>query len=118
MFGIKTPLDKVQQQVGGLVNNARDILEYNPSLSGLVLPPQVTMGLAVANKVGGMLGVKIPTESELKQFAQGKIDNILGGLRKPILEQLNKLEGDLKAIGDKLGSLSPEDAIKSIDWLR
>lgn len=118
MFGIKTPLDKVAKQVGGYVNNARDILEFNPSLSGLVLPPQVTMGLKVANTVGGLFGVKIPTESELVSFAQGKIDNILGGLRKPILEQLNKVEGELKAIEDRLGSLSPEEAIKSIDWLR
>lgn len=118
MFGIKTPLDNVAKQVGGLVTNARDVLEFNPSLSGLVLPPQVSMGLKVANTVGNMLGVKIPSEDDLRQFAQGKIDNILGGIRQPILDQLNRVDGELKAIEDRLGNLSPEEALKSIDWLR
>lgn len=118
MFGIKTPLDNIQKKVGGLVNNARSILEYNPSLMSLALPPQVSLGLKVASEVGGLLGVKIPTEDQLRSLAQGKVDNILGGIRKPILEQLNRVESDLKAATERLDKLSPEEVLKSIDWLR
>jgi hypothetical protein len=118
MFGIKTPLDNVSKKVGGIVSNARSMLEFNPQLSAMILPPQVSMGLKLASTIGGQLGVKIPSEKELLNLAQGKVDNILGGIREPILKQLNAVESEVKRIEDKLKGLSPEEAIKSIDWLK
>lgn len=118
MFGIKSPIDKLAKQAGSIVTNAREILEYNPSLMSLALPPQVSMGLKIASEVGGMVGVKIPNEDDLRNLAQGQVDKILGGIRKPILAQLANLEGELQGTVDRLSQLNPEEVLKSIDWLK
>lgn len=118
MFGIKTPLDNVKKLTSGLVTNAREVLEFNPSLMSLALPPQVSMGLKAASVLGGLVGVKVPSEDDLKNLAQGKVDKLLGGLRKPVLAQLAKLEGELSQVESRLSQLNPEEILKSIDWLK
>lgn len=114
----------------GSVSQARSVLNFNPSLSGLVFPPQVSMGLAAAKVVGGMVGVKVPSQDDLVGFAQGKLDTILGGIRKQTKEPLDSIEAILSGKGEKLDyatrifsqtmdikGLSAEEILDKIQWL-
>lgn len=134
MFGkVFKTVSGVAKSALGTVSAARKVMDFNPSLSGLLLPPQISMGLKVANVVGGMVGVKIPTESDIKDFAQGKLDNVLGGIRSKVKTPLGQIEAALQQVSSinnplsfaqrvmsrtvELKGLSPEEILNSIEWL-
>lgn len=111
MFG---KLTKIAKTVTGATKGFRKVLDFNPSLASFAFPPQVAMGLKVANIASDALGLnlKVPTEGDLKAMAQGKIDKILGGIRRPVLSVLDKLEGGFtKKIG------SAQEVLSKLDWL-
>lgn len=109
----------------GSVSDFRKVLDLKPSLSGLVLPPQVSMGLKAANLVGGAFGVDTPTEDEILAYAQGKLDKALGGVFRDAHKGLGDVEGKLTSVNGKLvklGSTKFEgktdlEILQSIDWL-
>lgn len=107
MFG----LSKVAKSLTGKVSGFKSILNYTPQLSPFVLPPQVQLGLSVANS----LGVRIPTPQQLTDTANGIISNELTKLRKPILNTLGKIEPGLATIETTSATL--EEVINQINWL-
>lgn len=98
----------IAKQVTGSVSGIRKVLDLNPQISPFKFPPQVNMGIQLLNQVG----IKVPTPDELIGLAQGKIDMVLKGVRRPILDALGKVEGDLLG---KLGGV--EGILSQIDWL-
>lgn len=130
MFGsIFKTVSGVAKQSLGSVTQARSILSMNPLAAGLVFPPQVSLGLKAASTIGGFVGLKVPTESELIGMATGQVDKLLGGIRSPISRSLDQLEGSLKSVDsaiagitnnetiNKLKGLPTEEVLNSIDWL-
>lgn len=120
---------KLAKKATGSISGVRKVLDLNPSLSGLVLPPQVSMGLKVASAVGGAVGVKIPTEDEVIDYATGKIKGALGnfgktldkaeGVVSEVLEingKLVKVQGAIQS-ASKLDKATVEEVLESIDWL-
>lgn len=106
-------LSKVAKTVTGSVSGFRKILDFNPSLMSFALPPQVSMGLKIANTIGSVTGAfKVPTEAELKQLAQGKIDLVLKGARRDVLNSLAKAQSSiLRNLG------TTEEVLKKLEWL-
>ena len=117
----------IAKQATGSVSDFRKVLDLKPSLSSLVLPPQVSMGLKAANLIGGAIGVNIPSEDDIKAYAQGKLDKAIGGIYRDGSKVLDGVESKLEningklvklgAINDSLKGKSPEEALNSIDWL-
>ncbi len=100
------------KQVTGKTADFRKILSANPSSLSILLPPQVQMGITLANQ----LGLKIPTAEQLQGRANSELQKILGGLQKDA-------HGALGGILDKVdsnvlsGTKSVEDVLNKIDWL-
>lgn len=117
----------VVKQATGSVSDFRKVLDLKPSLSSLVLPPQVSMGLKAANLIGGAIGVNIPSEDDIKAYAQGKLDRAIGGIYRDGSKLLDGVESKLEningklvklgAINDSLKGKSSEEALNSIEWL-
>lgn len=127
--GLTKTISGVAKTALGSVSKVRSVLNVNPSLAGLVFPPQVQLGLKVAGIAGGALGIKVPTQSDILGFAQGKLDTVLGGIRSKVKTPLDDIEGLLKntqkldfatRVFSKtidLKGLSPEEILTSISWL-
>lgn len=98
----------IAKKVSSVTDNVRSVLEINPQLSAFAMPPQVQMGITALNAVG----IKVPSQDELLGIAQGKLDNVLGGLRNQATEILDKYTGKILA-----GTQSAEEILQKIDWL-
>lgn len=101
----------------GSVTDFRKILDVAPTLSTFAFPPQIAMGISVANT----LGLKIPTTPE------GAINAILGG--NTVNNILGSIQNTQKAINGVLGQTTVkidgvlgqvstvEEAINRIEFL-
>lgn len=115
----------VAKKATGSVSDFRKAYELKPSLSSLAFPPQVSMGLKAANLIGGAFGVDIPTEDDIKAYAQGKLDKALGGIYRDANKVLGGIGGKRESVNGKLVKLgstkfegkTPEEILSSIDWL-
>lgn len=126
-MGLFKTISGVAKQATGSVSDFRKVLDLKPSLSSLVLPPQVSMGLKAANLLGGAIGVNIPSEDDIKAYAQGKLDKAIGGIYRDGSKVLDGVESKLEningklvklgAINDSLKGKSPEGVLDSIEWL-
>ena len=88
--------------------NFRDMLDFNPAAIPFKLPPQVQMGLQVAQ----MAGLKIPSPVDIQKMATGQLDGILKGARNNVLQSLSKAQsGGLSGLGD------PAEILNKIEWL-
>lgn len=126
LFGGITGLAK---KALGSATAFRKVLDVSPKLSGLVFPPQVSMGLKVAKTVGGVFGIKVPTESEILSFASGKVKGFMDGLLRPVdrvlgdagdyVSQIETVNGKLLSFATKLDlkGKTAKDVLQSIDWL-
>lgn len=127
--GLTKTISGVAKTALGSVSQVRSVLNVNPSLAGLVFPPQIQMGLKVAGIAGGALGIKVPTQDDILGFAQGKLDKVLGGIRAKVKSPLEDIEGILKSTQNldfatrvfsktiDLKGLSPDEVLNSISWL-
>lgn len=105
------------KSLGGIAD-FRKILSAAPSLSSFTFPPQVQVGIGVANA----LGLKIPTTPE------GAVQAILGS-KNPINNILGSIENKTKALEGLIGQTtikvngvlqkasSVEEAINRIEFL-
>lgn len=128
-MGLFKSISGIAKQSLGSVTKVRSLMSFNPLSSGLLLPPQVSMGLKVAGIAGNALGIKIPSEQELVGLATGEVDKILGGIRAPIGRALDDIEGTLKSADsaiagisnnetiNKLKGLPSEEVLNAIEWL-
>lgn len=115
----------IAKKATGSVSDFRKVLDLKPSLSSLAFPPQVSMGLKAANLIGGAFGVDIPTEDDIKAYAQGKLDKALGSVFRDADKVLGDVAGKLESVNGKLVKLestkfegkTPEEILSSIDWL-
>jgi hypothetical protein len=109
MFGkITKSVTGIAKKVAKNTKAFRKVLGANPSLMSLALPPQVQVGLKVADAVG----IKIPSPDELL----GKADSLLakstvGLYRSRIIATLDKVDG----ITDDV--VQTVEDINSIEWL-
>ncbi len=118
-------ISSVAQKGLGGISQVRTLMNFNPLASGLVFPPQVSLGLKGAGLIGKALGIKVPNEQEIIGMATGKIDKLLGGIRGKVGTTLDKLEGYLKLPPSKIQELIPgsikgknkEQILDAIDWL-
>lgn len=94
----------IAKAVSGATRNFRGVLSSNPGLLSLALPPQVSMGIKVANQ----LGFKIPSEDVLIGKARTELDKALSGLYRSSISKLGP-------IAQKVENL--EATLNSIDWL-
>lgn len=130
LFGSITAVAK---KATGSVSDFRKVLDLKPSLSSLVLPPQVSMGLKAANLIGGANGVQIPSEDDIRAYAQGKLDKALGGLYSDTSKVVNTVESSLTEVIELNGKLvkvkqqalvqalkgdrTAYNVLNSVDWL-
>lgn len=124
-MGLFSSITKLAGKALGSVSKFRSILNVSPSLSSLVLPPQVSMGLKVAGVVGDAIGVKIPSENDIRDYAEGKIAGALDDIRRPVNRVLGEAEEVLTEVNGKLVKIekinfegkSAEEVLQSIEWL-
>lgn len=107
MFGSITGIAK---KLTGSISGFRQVLNANPQLSSFILPPQVQLGIKVANAVG----LKIPTPDDLLGLVNKQITTTLGDIRKPATGVLDSVEGIIKKVPSEL---TEETLINSIKWL-
>lgn len=102
----------------GGVSDFRKVLSAAPSLSSFTFPPQVQLGLGVANA----LGLKIPTTPEDAVAAilgsKNPINNVLGSIENTT----KRVEGiigqtTLKVDGVLQKAATVEEALNKIDFL-
>lgn len=129
-MGLFKSITGVAKKALGSVGDFRKALDLAPGLSGLAFPPQVSMGLKVAGIVGDAVGVDVPSEEEILDFATGKIKGALDDIISPIDKTAGRVEGTLTTlngkiltIDSKLGTLdrfkgkTTDEILQSIDWL-
>ena len=126
MFG---SISKIAQSSLGSISKVRDLMDFNPLASGLVFPPQVSLGLAVAGTVGDAFGIKVPNEKELIGLATGQLNKVLGDIKAPVDKLLGDLESTIGGIDsriagitnnetlNKLKGLAPDEVLDKIEWL-
>ena len=126
MFG---SISKIAQSSLGSISKVRDLMDFNPLASGLVFPPQVSLGLAVAGTVGNAIGIKVPNEKELIGLATGQLNKVLGDIKAPVGKLLGDLESTIGGIDsriagitnnetlNKLKGLAPEEVLNRVEWL-
>lgn len=132
--GIVKSISGISKAVTGTTKNFRQVLAANPRALNLVLPPQVSMGIKVANQ----LGLKIPSEDVLKSKAMSELDKVVFGTYRPNTDDLIRaLKGETrsdtpgldryldqlrksgKSVLDQIesGQKTVEDVLNSINWL-
>lgn len=132
-MGLFSGITKLAKKVTGVTTGFKKILDLKPSLTGLLLPPQVQMGLKVAKFAGGVLNIDVPDESEIRDYAEGRIGSALEGVKRSgivgdIIGNLEKAEqfatkveefnGKLVTVSSKrLEGKELEEILQSIDWL-
>jgi hypothetical protein len=94
MFGslgsIAKSVTGISKAVTGTTKNFRQVLAANPSALSITLPPQVTMGITVANS----LGLKIPTADVLTKQVMSELDkSVFGIYRASTTDLINALNG-------------------------
>ena len=99
----------IARKVVGKVSGFREVLSFNPSSLGFRLPPQVSMGIQVANS----LGLRVPTEAQMVQLATGKLDLVLKGVRRDVLATLERQQSQIFQAAD-----SVDKVLNSIEWLQ
>ena len=109
----------VAQQALGKTKDFRKILDAAPGLSSFTFPPQVTLGLTIANKLG--LGLPTTPEQAITRIlgSTKSIDNILGTL-KNTTEQVEGFlgQGIVKIGGIEQKADSVQKVLNSIEWLQ
>lgn len=127
---VKTVSGIASTALGG-VSQVRKILDFNPGQLGLLLPPQISLGIKAAQTVGGLVGIKVPSQEDLLKFATGKLDPILQGIRSSVKTPLEQFESALKSLKTNplsfaqtvlskvfaKGGLATEEILNRIDWL-
>lgn len=139
--GLAKTISGVAKQATGGISGFRKILNANSGLIPFALPPQIQVGLKVASVVGGAVGIKVPSADQLEDMARGRVDSILGGLKRDVLGGiatstdkrsaiieslksgksyqsllLSKIDARLGSFGNTVLELE-EDVLQSIDWL-
>ena len=126
MFG---SISKIAQSALGSVSQVRTLMDFNPLASGLVFPPQVSLGLSVATQIGGAFGVKVPNEKELVALATGQLDKVLGTIKSPVEKLLGDIETTIGGVDgriagitnnetlNKLKGLAPDEVLNRVEWL-
>lgn len=112
-------ITKVAKQVTGKVSGFREVLNFNPQLTSLVMPPQIQAGIKIfdqASGIAGKFGIKIPTSKDLLGMAQGKLDKFLGGVRNPLLKQVDGVTAQLPGLIKKFEG-DASKILNSVDWL-
>ncbi|MBW4558443.1 MAG: hypothetical protein KME59_21460 [Trichormus sp. ATA11-4-KO1] len=132
-LGIAKTASGIAKTVTGKVKDFRGVLATNPGALGLALPPQVQLGINVANS----LGLKIPSADVLSKQVMSELDKAVFGLYRPSTKDLlNGLKGrvsttpgldqyleQLRKSGnstlDKIeeATNTAEDLLSSINWL-
>lgn len=109
-MGLFKTITGLAESAIGSVSNFREMLEFNPGSLPFLMPPQVELGLAAARAASDVLGLdlKVPSGDDLKAIATGKLDLILGGVRR----EANTVLDDAQEVVS-----SAEEAINSIEWL-
>lgn len=102
----------------GSVTDFRKILSAAPSLSSFTFPPQIQVGIGVANA----LGLKIPTTPEAAITAilgsKNPINNVLGSIQNTT-KQIEGILGQstLKVNGVLSQAVTVEEALNRIEFL-
>lgn len=130
MFGsITRSISGIAKKSLGSVTKVRSLMAFNPLASGLLLPPQVSLGLKVAGIAGNAFGLKIPNEQELIGLASGEVDKIFGGIRSKVGATLDDIENTIGKVDstiagisnnetiNKLNELTAEEVLNDINWL-
>lgn len=110
MFKAKS-LTGIAKVATGKVSDFRKVLDLNPGLSPFKYPPQIQAGI----KVASVFGIKVPTEQELIGLANGKIQTVLGSLKRPLEQAITVVEGKLQTVTKAAGTV--EEVLNKIDWL-
>lgn len=105
----------IAKKATGQISNFRQVLGANPSSLSLLLPPQVSMGIKVANQ----LGLKIPSTDVLIGKAMSELDKAVFGAYRPNTDDVLKaLRGDPQSLTPNmqriLGELEKSGLLKDI----
>jgi hypothetical protein len=113
----------ISKAVTGTTKNFRQVLAANPSALSITLPPQVSMGITIANS----LGLKVPTADVKAVFGAYRASttdllNALSGVDSAAagLDQyLSQLTKDGSSVLDKIkvGDKTVEGILNQISWL-
>ena len=133
MFGkiVKTATG-IAKKATGSISSFRKVLGTNPSALSLLLPPQVSMGIKVANS----LGLKVPSTDVLLGKAMSELDRAVFGAYRPstkdVIDALNgnpesltpnmqRILGELERSGllkdIQRATGTAEDILNKIEWL-
>ncbi len=128
-MGLFKSISGIAKQSLGSVTKVRSLMNFNPLASGLMFPPQVSMGLKVAGIAGNAFGIKVPSEQELIGLATGEVNKVLGGIRNPVNKLLGDVENTIGSVDskisgitnnetiNKLKDLAPDEVLSHIEWL-
>jgi hypothetical protein len=106
--GIAKTVTGIATQATGATGAFRKVLSSNPGALGLILPPQVSVGL----KVASALGLKVPSIEQLQGKVNTELDNVFKGLTREVNPILDKIDASVLA-----GSKKSSEVLSSIDWL-
>lgn len=100
--------------VGSVSGGLRMVQDFNPAAIPFAFPPQVQMGITIAQQVSDRLGLglKVPSAKEIEAHARGEVDLILKGVRRDVISKLESLSGKVSS-----GLDTAEKVLDSIDWL-
>lgn len=107
----------ISKAVTGTTKNFRQVLAANPSALSITLPPQVSLGITVANS----LGLKVPTADVLTKQVMSELDkSVFGIYRASTTDLLNALSGvDSAAAGlDQYLSQLTKDGSSVLDKVK
>ena len=127
--------NKISKNAGGISKAIRTTLAFNPGYLSMALPPQISMGLEVASTVGSILGINIPSVTEIEAYINKRISPILGeidrftgtiegigqvasGVVLSIAQEADRLEKQLRADRDNLTDAEWKARQAKIDNLR
>ena len=98
----------IAASASGKLGDFRKVLAVNPSSLSLLLPPQVQLGISIANQIG----LKVPTADQLQGKVNTEIQNIFKGLTREAGTVLDSVDGKITT-----GTKTVEGLLSSIDWL-
>lgn len=105
-------LGRIAKSVTGSVGGIRQVLSANPSLTSFVLPPQVQIGLKVANS----LGLKIPDPNTVVSSVVSQALTKARTTLEPSLTAIEATANQLPTI-KVLNGKTADEVLNSIDWL-
>jgi hypothetical protein len=111
LFNIARTISGAAKVLTGSTKDFRKILEANSGLISFALPPQVAMGIKVANQ----LGIRIPSPDSLIKSGTTELNKILKGINRESVAVLDKVDATSAQIAK--GAEKAQASLDSIDWL-